>query len=336
MSPRDIEENLQQRALEIYNELKGLSTNSLKEIGYQKKNLIYADTQMDFHRQNMVAAKLIGVFAQANVSHAFIGLKDCEGNPCTLNLTSLANDGAKEDLAFVLNNKIMEGNVYVDRYMNYDGVRESALLASLLAASVDAVKDPVLNLMNINIDTVNVAVSLIRLGFGIETAALLLSQPYIKQILVEFNKVKNVTNLRDYIAFTKKKLMDAENFNSENLWLNRFKYTDEFFVKCFGSMNNMDRIVILDLVEKLLRISDAFSMITHMTRYNSITAAVGPFASDTMDMKLKDEDFYTSALITDSLKAAVDNPILKTFRDNAYRVEEMLLGRNIIQASPSF
>ena len=336
MSPKDIEENLQQRALEIYNELKGLSTSSLKEIGYQKKNLIYADTQMDFHRQNMVAAKLIGVFAQANVSHAFIGLKDCEGNPCTLNLTSLANDDAKEDLAFVLNNKIMEGNVYVDRYMNYDGVRESALLASLLAASVDAVKDPVLNLMNINIDTVNVAVSLIRLGFGIETAALLLSQPYIKQILVEFNKVKNVTNLRDYIAFTKKKLMDAENFNSENLWLNRFRYTDEFFVKCFGSMNNMDRIVILDLVEKLLRISDAFSMITHMTRYNSITAAVGPFASDTMDMKLKDEDFYTSPLITDSLKAAVDNPILKTFRDNAYRVEEMLLGRNIIQASPSF
>lgn len=336
MSPKDIEENLQQRALEIYNELKGLSTNSLKEIGYQKKNLIYADTQMDFHRQNMVAAKLIGVFAQANVSHAFIGLKDCEGNPCTLNLTSLANDGAKEDLAFVLNNKIMEGNVYVDRYMNFDGVRESALLASLLAASVDAVKDPVLNLMNINIDTVNVAVSLIRLGFGIETAALLLSQPYIKQILVEFNKVKNVTNLRDYIAFSKKKLMDAENFNSENLWLNRFRYTDEFFVKCFGSMNNMDRIVILDLMEKLLRISDAFSMITHMTRYNSITAAVGPFASDTMDMKLKDEDFYTSPLITDSLKAAVDNPILKAFRDNAYRVEEMLLGRNIIQASPSF
>jgi hypothetical protein len=48
------------------------------------------------------------------------------------------------------------------------------------------------------------------------------------------------------------------------------------------------------------------------------------------------QDFYNDDLVTESVIKAVNNPILKAFRDNAYSLEQALLGNNIIQASPLF
>ena len=48
-------------------------------------------------------------------------------------------------------------------------------LGSLVASAADAVKDPVLNLNNINNQTANVLTTMLRLGIVYEDAALLLS-----------------------------------------------------------------------------------------------------------------------------------------------------------------
>jgi hypothetical protein len=48
-------------------------------------------------------------------------------------------------------------------------------LGSLVASAADAVKDPVLNLNNINNQTANVITTMLRLGIVYEDAALLLS-----------------------------------------------------------------------------------------------------------------------------------------------------------------
>ena len=56
-------------------------------------------------------------------------------------------------------------------------------LGSLVASAADAVKDPVLNLMNINSNTVNILNTLIRMGMPFESAAMLLSTNAITNIL---------------------------------------------------------------------------------------------------------------------------------------------------------
>jgi hypothetical protein len=54
------------------------------------------------------------------------------------------------------------------------------MVAELLAASVDAVKDPVLNYLNITSVTANVAALLARLGYSMYDIGILLNQPIIK------------------------------------------------------------------------------------------------------------------------------------------------------------
>ncbi len=56
------------------------------------------------------------------------------------------------------------------------------MLLSFLAASVDAVKDPVLNYLNLNTITADAGAMLARLGFTTEDIGLLFNQPIIKDI----------------------------------------------------------------------------------------------------------------------------------------------------------
>jgi hypothetical protein len=73
-----------------------------------------------------------------------------------------------------------------------------------------------------------------------------------------------------------------------------------------------------------------------MTRYNSVTAAVGPFAADTMILKAKVRAFEANEMIPDTTREACHNPILDAFREGAFNIERRLLGDNMIQASDAF
>lgn len=55
-------------------------------------------------------------------------------------------------------------------------------LAEFLSASVDAVKDPVLNFMNLNTITADSGAVLARLGYSMEDIGLLFNQPIIKEL----------------------------------------------------------------------------------------------------------------------------------------------------------
>ena len=59
-------------------------------------------------------------------------------------------------------------------------------IAGYLAASVDAVKDPVLNFMNLNTFTTNVAMLLARLGFDSDSIGLFLTQPSIESVTRDY------------------------------------------------------------------------------------------------------------------------------------------------------
>ena len=58
-------------------------------------------------------------------------------------------------------------------------------MAEFLAAAVDAVKDPVLNYLNLNTVTANAGALLGRLGYSFLDIGLILNQPVVKEICRE-------------------------------------------------------------------------------------------------------------------------------------------------------
>ena len=329
-----------------YDTASTMSGKALKKAAYTNKYLQYADTQIQFHKQNMVAAKLIGVFAQANVSHAIVGMSDVE-----------AKIQIPEGGGFSINGvNYKEGATFrVDEEYGLDNAtRISTVLAQLLASSVDAVKDPVLNLLNINMDTVNIAVTLVRLGHDLEFIGLFLTHPIIKQLINRYNveKASGSSNSLMQTLITMQNELMGEDRKGAALQL-KYNYNKDFFVRehqlsdrqdaeYLQYRRNMD-LTVLEIFKKLNNMAEMFRGVVHTTRYNSITSAVGPYASDTMNNRLKDEQFASNSYVTEDLKKAAEGiiydengnevSIIQAFRDTSFELERELLGKNIIQAN---
>ena len=118
-------------------------------------------TLITYNQQNQVAGKLIGVFANQNTNHAFASL--------------MKSFILKAPIAFC-------GHSYQDLLNAPDGIDVDLNVAEFLAASVDAVKDPVLNFLNLNTLTADAGALLARIGYTTEKIGLLFNQPIIKEI----------------------------------------------------------------------------------------------------------------------------------------------------------
>lgn len=329
-----------------YDSASKMNTGALKDAAYTNKYLQYADTQMQFHKQNMVAAKLIGVFAQANVSHAIVGMSDV---PAEIQIP--------EGCGFTINGKnYIENNRYrVDQEYGLDNAtRISAVLAQLLASSVDAVKDPVLNLLNINMDTVNVAVTLVRLGHDLEFIGMFLTHPIIRKLINRYNveQASGSTNSLMQTLTAMQSELKGEDGKGATLQM-QYNYDKGFFIRehtDWEAQSDAQRqykkdmdLTVLELFKKINNMAEMFRGVIHTTRYNSITSAVGPYAADTMNNRLSDEQFAANPFVTEEMKQAAEGivfdengkaiSIIQAFRDTSADIERQLLGDNMIQAS---
>lgn len=128
-----------------------------------------------YNQQNQIAAKLIGIFANQNTNHVYASL---------LHTMRLANP-------------IKFGNHATDGLSDFlhapEGIDVGVNMAEYLAASVDAVKDPVLNFLNLNMITADAASMLARIGYTPNEIGLLFNQPIIKDVCnyIENNGVTN-------------------------------------------------------------------------------------------------------------------------------------------------
>ena len=140
-------------------------------MGIDNLNYDYSDpwTMVVYNQQNQVAGKLIGIFANQNTNNAIASLM-------------------KE---FSLVQPIAFGN-HPDGLSNL--LNPNALTKELLAASVDAVKDPVLNFLNLNTITADSAGMLCRLGYSFEEIGLLMNQPIIRE-LCEYCMDNNMSDI---------------------------------------------------------------------------------------------------------------------------------------------
>lgn len=118
-------------------------------------------TIITYNQQNQVAGKLIGIFANQNINHAFSSL--------------MSEFTLKDPIRFA-------GHSYNDLLHAPKGIDVDLNVAEFLAASVDAVKDPVLNFLNLNTITADAGAVLARIGYATQEIGLLFNQPIIKEI----------------------------------------------------------------------------------------------------------------------------------------------------------
>lgn len=239
-------------------------------------------TIIRYNHQNQIASKLIGIFANANTNYAFSTLTES----ITL----------KEGLSLAFSDRVGENELRDLRNVSYETAMN---MAEFLAASVDAVKDPVLNYLNLNEVTADAGAILARLGYNMKEIGLLFNQPIIKELCDicqkenTFAKVAVEQLIKKYTskefgarAINKKKgeKRDTENLTSEILANNIVAARmDE------GIMNDPSfataQLEILDLFDDILSVTEAMSQFTLSTKFtasNSVGSTMGALYSQQM------------------------------------------------------
>lgn len=300
-----------------WSDLQKMSIDELKDLSYTDKDLTFADTQVQFYKQNSAAASLIGVFAVNKVAHATL-----ESNDIFLDVSEICGDKP-----FTIAGTTFGNRMQIDKKYDNEGTLIGKTLGSLVSASADAVKDPILNLMNINMTTAGMLNTMLRLGMTFENAALFLSQDIIERTLNKFNR-ENLTNYESLSNIIEKWLTEYREKNniSDDSLINTEELTTEELVEGLTSEEHeaTDYKVLLAF-QKMRQLVDAMRKPTYATRFNSISSAVGPLIVDNLIIEHKMEAFLdantengTHFYTFDDVPVDIDDiffdhPILKQF-----------------------
>lgn len=305
-----------------YEELEQMSLDKLDSILSTNtgKDIMASTTQVYFHRQNMTAGKLIGIFANANTSHAFISMQD---------IRLALND----KYSFTFNGDTISDDK-MDPITSRDGVTlVSKTIASFLAASVDAVKDPVLNFLNLNTFTSSPAMVLARLGFDTNSIGLFLTQPIIEKAAEEYFKRNNdeyisqddiIKELKDQIKKQygiDSKVLESDLVNTDFKKNDLAKGLQNQDLTKMSSKEAEFQLRALMLFQRLTKIGNQLQDMTFLTKFNSISNAPGPNISDTLVMRERYNKFKQlfvdgNNLFSESAADIIENsPILSAFYD---------------------
>lgn len=296
-----------------YEELSKMSIDELKDLSDKDKNLMFVDTHVQFYKQNSAAGSLIGIFAVNRTAHAVI-----ENEGYMINV----DNACRLTRPFTVAGMTFGGNMPIDVRFDNNGQSVGKVLGSLVASAADAVKDPVLNLMNINSNTANILNTLVRLGMPFDDAALFLSQRGISSALNQFSS-ENITGFTSLskVADDRIKRIEKDLNIDENSSLNEEELTREQLIEGVKSSDPRIEYKVLKSFRNFQRLADAMRMPTFATRFNSISSAVGPLIIDNLITEHKMEKLSSESNILDSNGEEISindifiaHPILNQFR----------------------
>lgn len=265
----------------------------------------YSDplTLVIYNQQNQIAGKLIGTFANQNVNHAYSQLLD----------------------TFKIKDSIKFGDHMKDGLSDLKSDAGLATSAEFLAASVDAVKDPVLNFLELNTVTATAGAMLARIGYSPLEIGLLFNQPIIKDVVREMLSKKqdiaeaivSVTNKWNKNNEVKVK-STPELFSSESLAANISKYnTAKRNGQNIMEASNQDYIhAQLDILENLFlpiyttaQDVNSFISATKFTASNSVKSTIGDMYAQKLKIqeyldKVKDTENFGLDILTSPVAGA--------------------------------
>lgn len=252
-------------------------------------------TIVTYNQQNQVAGKLIGIFANQNTNHAFASLMK------------------KFELKRPIN---FAGKSYRDLLKGPEGVDTSLSVAELLAASVDAVKDPVLNFLNLNTITADAGAMLARLGYSMMDIGLLFNQPIIKDICeYSFNNgmsdinsvIQNVLDDMYDITGEERKTIPNSDFAAErlayNIVENRAVPRDEMTESELEDFKQRQRQVAA-LFKEIIEASNDVSEFVRNTKFTA-SNAVGSTFGDAIAQQMKVAKYIEAFQGKDKLKVNI-------------------------------
>lgn len=278
-----------------YEELNAMSVAELKELAIKDKNLACIDVHTQFYKQNAAGGSLIGTCAVHKIAHAVL-----EGDGFRINVFDACGINDSFEIAGMEFEETME----IDPTKSRDSEFVGKTLGCLVDSSADAVKDPVLNLMNINKNTASVLNVLVRLGMPFEDVAFFLSQKAISDALKAYEKeaVSKSTSLISVINDIMDDLMETHGIN-ETSEVFTLPITKEALIKGVRESSVEHTLSVLNAFKKLSALATEVKSVTFATRFNSVSSAVGPLVIDNLMLEHKMESF--SEYITD----AAGNPV---------------------------
>lgn len=268
-----------------WEELQGMSNDQLKELSTAGKDLTFIDAQLHYYQQNAAGSNLIGVFAVNKVAHATL-----EGDHIFIAVDELCGDAP-----FTIAGKTFSGRMEIDPKYDDNGNLIGKTIGSGVSASADTAKEPVLDLMNINMSTAGIFNTLLRLGMPLENAALFMSQNVIKEVLDEFNRqnLSGSTSLNRVIEERLKTIAEEAKLTEESK-INTEELTEEELIRGLKSGDTVVDYKVLKAFQKIKSLASVLRNPTFATRFNSITSAVGPLIIDNLVMKNKVDNFTYS------------------------------------------
>ena len=301
-------------------------------------------TIITYNQQNQVAGKLIGIFANQNTNHAFASLMK----------------------SFKISKSIeFAGHSYGDgRFSDFlhapNGVDVDLNVAEFLAASVDAVKDPVLNFMNLNTLTADAGAVLARIGYTTTEIGMLFNQPIIKEVCeYSFNNSVGIdTAIREIrekyknqgaSVRSRKEPLNPEHFSMDKLAKN---ILNDRVLREKGSnvMDNntfaTEQLEVLDLFNDISAVANDVSKFVTSTKFTA-SNAVGSTFGDLYAQQLKVQKYlsevgtdasHVEMEVTDKLNSPImdDNSLttmsnsdyLDTMMDNPFAYEQAMFDAN--------
>lgn len=282
-------------------------------------------TIITYNQQNQVAGKLIGIFANQNTNHAFASLMK----------------------SFKISKPIeFAGHSYGDgRFSDFlhapNGVDVDLNVAEFLAASVDAVKDPVLNFMNLNTLTADAGAVLARIGYTTTEIGMLFNQPIIKEVCeYSFNNSVGIdTAIREIrekyknqgaSSRSRKEPLNPEHFSMDKLAKN---ILNDRVLREKGSnvMDNntfaTEQLEVLDLFNDISAVANDVSRFVTSTKFTA-SNAVGSTFGDLYAQQLKVQKYlsevgtdasHVEMEVTDKLNSPImDDNSLTTMSNSDY------------------
>jgi hypothetical protein len=264
-------------------------------------------TLITYNQQNQVAGKLIGIFANQNTNHAFASL--------------MKSFTLKSPISFC-------GHSYNDLLTPPDGVDVDLNVAEFLAASVDAVKDPVLNFLNFNTLTADAGALLARIGYTTEEIGLLFNQPIIRDIceyafnnntsleiatstiLSEYEKVAG-----DHGVVDRDKILSRNELarNIVNERVQREKGANARTNKTFAA-NQLEIAKLFESISAASKDVSRFVTSSKFTASNAVGSTFGDMYAQQMRVQAYLEDANNKALafevqVTDKINRTINNEV---------------------------
>lgn len=319
----------------LYGEFNGLKDNAvMEELERRASDEDLADPEPNYdptdpmtiviyNQQNQVASKLIGIFANQNTNHAFASLMN----------KFLVKDSSIIEFAGHKYNVDGVGKDLLHAPHRADGQNDVDLhMAELLAASVDAVKDPVLNFLNLNIYTADAGAVLIRLGYTTEEVGLLFNQPVIKQLCeICSNEGLNITQVMDALGNKLSSSVGDEipvdlskEFLAKNIVEDR--KARERGETDYVETHAAGQLAVLELFKKVHEVASDVSLFVTNTKFTA-SNAVGSTFGEMYAQQLKVQDYvdrFNAESLVVEMQVVEGNPTMDAVEEPITNRDDLL------------